>query len=79
LTYPVKYHDIGYREDIRDKEEDARSTGFQVNNAKASRSIFFSYEIFAYFNFELLPSFSIVSISMTQLDAIRTKISLYNN
>jgi hypothetical protein len=59
LTYPVKYHDIGYREDIRDKEEDARSTGFQVNNTMASRS----YEIFAYFNFEFLSSFSIVSIS----------------
>ena len=77
MTYPVKYHDIGYREDIRDKEEDARSTGFQVNNTMASRSS----EIFAYFNFEFLSSFSIVSISrsMTQLDAIRTKISLYNN
>ena len=30
LTYPVKYHDIGCREDLKDREEDARSTGFQV-------------------------------------------------
>ena len=26
----MKYHDIGYKEDQRDREEDARSTGFQV-------------------------------------------------
>ena len=31
LTYPVKYHDIGYKEDLKDKEEDARLTGFQVS------------------------------------------------
>ena len=36
LTYPVKYHDIGYKEDLIPKEKEAEETGFQVHSSKDS-------------------------------------------
>jgi hypothetical protein len=36
LTYPVKYIDIGYKDDLVPKEEEAKETGFHVKTTKDS-------------------------------------------
>ena len=36
LTYPVKYIDIGYKDDLGSKEDEATDTGFHVESSKDS-------------------------------------------
>ena len=34
LTYPVKYHDIGYQEEPGNANKEAEATGFQVHSTQ---------------------------------------------
>ena len=36
LTYPVKYIDIGYKDDLSENEDEAKETGFLVETSKDS-------------------------------------------